>query len=252
MTAPVGLNWGAHTHRGRVRDDNQDAFIADQTVFIVADGMGGPSNGGLAARYAVEAVAPLVGMPAVTAAQVRECLRAADERIAAIGSPARAPAGTTLTGVFATVQESEPYWMVVNVGDSRTYLLRDRQLRQITVDHSMVQELIDVGAITAEEAVDHPNQHIITRALGLGSRSTADLWMEPILVGDRLLVCSDGVTKEVSDATLQEFLSAPDRSDVVAAGIVAAALSAGGRDNATAVVVTVEPGQRPAGGGGSS
>ena len=250
MTTQLQVSWGACTDRGRVRKDNQDAFLADQTVFVVADGMGGHSNGGLAAQYAVEAVAPLVGMPAVTAAQVHESLLNATERIAGIDRTSRTPAGTTFTGVFATAQEGVPCWMVVNVGDSRTYLLRDRRLEQITVDHSEVQELIDAGVITAAEAVDHPHRNIITRALGLGGSSREDLWMLPIAAGDRILACSDGITKEVPDARLQEFLRAPDRSDVVAAGIVAAALEAGGGDNATAVVVTVESGSAtPAGAG---
>ncbi|WP_024794444.1 PP2C family protein-serine/threonine phosphatase [Tomitella biformata] len=234
------LSWGAFTDRGRVRRDNQDAFLADETVFVVADGMGGHANGGLASRYAVEAVAPLVGMPAVTAAQVHECLRDANERIAAIDPTSRTPAGTTFTGAFATEQGGVPYWMVVNVGDSRTYLLRDRRIGQITVDHSEVQELVDAGVITAAQAVDHPHRNIITRALGLGGSSREDLWMVPMAAGDRLLVCSDGITKELSDETLQEFLRAPDSSDVIASGIATAALAAGGRDNVTVVVVTVE------------
>lgn len=242
MTARLRLDWGGHTDRGRVREDNQDAFLADQTVFVVADGMGGHSHGALAAQFAVESVAPLVGMPAVTAAHVHQCLVAANERIAAIDPASRTPAGTTFTGVFVTEQDGVPCWMVVNVGDSRTYLLRDGELAQITVDHSEVQELIDTGLITPEQAADHPHRNIITRALGLGGSSREDLWMVPIGAGDRVLVCSDGVTKELPDARLSQFLCAPDGSEVVAAGIVAAALEAGGSDNVTAVVVTVAPG----------
>lgn len=242
MSAPARLSWGGYTDRGRVRKDNQDAYLADRTVFIVADGMGGHSNGELAARYAVEAIQPLAGQPEISAEQVDACLNEANQRIAAIDPMSLTPAGTTFTGAFATTQDGVPYWMVVNVGDSRTYLLRDRRLEQITVDHSEVQELLEAGLITAEEAADHPHRNIITRALGLGGSSRADLWMVPIMVGDRLLVCSDGVTKELSDETLWEFLRAPDRSDVVASGIVEAAVEAGGSDNATAVVVTVEAG----------
>lgn len=242
MTAQLRLEWGGRTDRGRVREDNQDAFLADQTVFVVADGMGGHSYGALAAQFAVESVAPLVGMPAVTDTHVHQCLVAANERIASIDPTSRTPAGTTFTGVFATEQDGVPCWLVVNVGDSRTYLLRDRELKQITVDHSEVQELIDAGVITAAEAADHPHRNIITRALGLGGSSREDLWMVPMAAGDRVLVCSDGVTKELPDARLWQFLSAPDRSDVVASGIVSAALEAGGSDNATAVVVTVEAG----------
>lgn len=239
MTAQPVLSWGACTDKGRVRPDNQDAFLADQTVFVVADGMGGHSNGSLAARFAVESMSPLVGIPAVTAAEVRDCLVAANDRISAIDPASRAPAGTTFTGAFATAQHGEPHWLIVNVGDSRTYLLRDGEFTQVTVDHSEVQELMDAGLITAAEAVDHPRRNIITRALGLGGSSRADLWMLPMAPGDRVLVCSDGVTKELPDAQLQQFLAAPDSAEVIAEGVVSAALVAGGNDNATAVVVTV-------------
>lgn len=238
MTAEVRLSWGACTDRGRVRKDNQDAFLADQTVFVVADGMGGHSNGGLAAHYAVEAVTPLAGVLGVTAAQVRKRLDEANQRIGAIDPTSRAPAGTTFTGAFVTTEGDVAYWMVVNIGDSRTYLLRDRVMEQVTVDHSEVQELLDAAVITAEQALHHPHRNIITRALGLGGSSREDLWMLPIRAGDRLLVCSDGVTKELSDETLRDFLCAPDDDTVVASGLVAAALAAGGSDNATAVVVT--------------
>ena len=241
VTSPVRLSWGARTDRGHVRPDNQDAFLADQTVFVVADGMGGHANGGLAAQYAVQAVAPLVGLSAVTSTQVHECLVDASERIAAIDPSSPSPAGTTFTGAFVTIDKGVPHWMVVNIGDSRTYLMRDRRMEQLTVDHSEVQELLDAGAITAEQAAGHPHRNIITRALGLEGGSREDVWMVPIRVGDRLLVCSDGITNELSDDLLRDFLRAPDPDDVVASGVVDAALEAGGGDNATAVVVTAEP-----------
>ena len=133
-----------------------------------------------------------------------------------------------------------PCWLVFNVGDSRTYRLTGGQLQQITVDHSEVQELVDMGQITPDEALVHPRRHVVTRALGTGTDTEADYWLIPVEPGDRLLVCSDGLTGEVSDGQLQQILSTVANPQDACAAMVQAALRSGGRDNITVLVVDIE------------
>lgn len=238
MIEGIGIDYGSYSDVGAVRAENQDRALVAPPVFVVADGMGGHRGGAEAAQTVVDELALLAGT-AVTTAQVQDRLQAANDAIAASAPEAFAPPGTTLTGALLTAVDGAPYWMVINVGDSRTYLWRGAALEQITVDHSEVQELVDAGRITAAEAETHPQRNVITRAVGIGPTVQADLWMIPVRPGDRLLACSDGVTKELSGATIAGLLGAPVDSARAAHDLVAAAVAAGGSDNATAVVVTV-------------
>lgn len=232
------LSYGYGTDRGLRRELNEDSFIASDPVFAVADGMGGHEAGEVASGMCVRALATLpqlaTGERTATASVVQQYLAMADDSIrTATGSRA----GTTLTGVVVVEQMGVPYWLVMNIGDSRTYRLNQGRLEQVSVDHSEVQEMVDTGEITAEQATVHPRRHVVTRALGTGDETEADYWLLPIEEGDRIMVCSDGLNGELTDDQMFEILTAfPDPQEAVDQ-LIQAALRSGGRDNVTVIVV---------------
>jgi protein phosphatase len=232
------LSYGYGTDRGLRRELNEDSFIASDPVFAVADGMGGHEAGEVASGMCVRALATLpqlaTGERTATASVVQQYLAMADDSIrTATGSRA----GTTLTGVVVVEQMGIPYWLVMNIGDSRTYRLSQSRLEQVSVDHSEVQEMVDTGEITAEQAAVHPRRHVVTRALGTGDETEADYWLLPIEEGDRIMVCSDGLNGELTDDQMFDILSAfPDPQEAVDQ-LIQAALRSGGRDNVTVIVV---------------
>ncbi|UPO77683.1 PP2C family serine/threonine-protein phosphatase [Arthrobacter sp. Helios] len=235
--------FGYASDRGLRRELNEDSLIAADPIFAVADGMGGHEAGEVASSICVRTLGDsrIVGehLPEVPAAEVEELLAKADRQIReATGGRA----GTTLTGAVLVQEESQPYWLVFNVGDSRTYRLSRGVLEQITVDHSEVQELVDLGQITPDEALVHPRRHVVTRALGTGNDTNADFWLIPVEPGNRLLVCSDGLTGEVSDGHIFQILSAVANPQDACSALVQAALRAGGRDNVTVLVIDAESG----------
>lgn len=233
-----GLSYGYGTDRGLRRELNEDSFIASDPVFAVADGMGGHEAGEIASGLCVRTLGSFPqlasGVRTATAGELQECLLAADARIR---SATGARAGTTLSGVVVVEQMGLPYWLVMNIGDSRTYRLSQGEFAQISVDHSEVQEMVDAGSITAEEANVHPRRHVVTRALGTGDETEADFWLLPIQEGDRILVCSDGLTGELSDDHIFRVLSTVGHPQDAVDALVQAALRSGGRDNVTVVVV---------------
>jgi serine/threonine protein phosphatase PrpC len=237
MTASISLVWGAATHQGARRTLNEDAYLAGGSVFFVADGMGGHDAGEVASAAAVEALRPLLHDDVVGADDVRDRLLAAHAAVRTIETAPGRGAGTTLTGTVLTAQEGEPYWLVVNLGDSRTYLLADGDLEQVSVDHSEVQELVDAGAITPDEAQRHPRRHVVTRALGAPEDPAPDFWYLPVAARDRLLICSDGLSTELSDERLATVLLAEPDPQAAADRLVREALAAGGRDNITVIVI---------------
>jgi len=245
VTATVaGVSWGVATDRGSHRQVNEDSFLARFPVFVVADGMGGHESGEVASAYAIEALRGLLDEPTLTPEIVTVHLRRAVERIRSIPTgPGPAP-GTTLTGALVVRGPDGPSWLVVNVGDSRTYRLAGGELTQVSVDHSEVAEMLARGLLTAEEAARHPHRHVVTRALGGGGGDDPEPDFFPLTfgAGDRVLVCSDGLTGEVDDARIAEILrTRPDPQDA-ADHLVAAALVAGGRDNVTVIVVDAPAG----------
>ncbi len=234
----VTLNFGFGSDRGLRRELNEDSFLAADPIFAVADGMGGHEAGEVASRECISVLSQqavlAAGSRSATAVDLQQALRQADFRIREL---ANARAGTTVAGVVLVEERGVPYWLVFNVGDSRTYRLSQGSFGQVSVDHSEVQELVDGGYITQAEAQVHPRRHVVTRALGTGTETEADYWLVPLEDGDRMLVCSDGLTGEVSDDGIHSALSAlPDPQDVVDS-LIQAALRSGGRDNITVVVV---------------
>ena len=233
---------------GKVRQGNEDAFFAggEQGVFIVADGMGGHVAGEVASQMVTESVGPGV------CRAVKEGLRGADLARRSLdlieqanrailaradSEPEKRGMGTTLT-LLALVPESN--YLFQQVGDSRGYLLRGGQLSQITRDHTVVQQQVDRGALTPEQARDHPLSHILTRALGTEINVEADTFNDVVCPGDVFLLCSDGLSGMLTDEAIQEILQGPaGHLQEIADTLVDAANEAGGADNITAVVVKV-------------
>ncbi|EMY34335.1 protein serine/threonine phosphatase [Arthrobacter crystallopoietes BAB-32] len=230
----IRLTVGAGTDRGLRRELNEDSFVAAAPLFAVADGMGGHEAGEVASRICVETLAEYARERPLGAAQMQQLLVDADRRIR-IAAASRA--GTTVTGAALVEERNMPYWLVFNVGDSRTYRLNQGKLEQVSIDHSEVQELLEAGRITAQEALVHPRRHVVTRALGTGDDAEPDFWMLPVEPGDRLLICSDGLTSEVSDAHIYSILTSTPRPQDAVQALIQAALRSGGRDNITVLVV---------------
>ena len=237
------LVWGAATHVGMLRQSNEDAFAAQADMFVVADGMGGHNAGEVASALAVKGMRDAAVGGFGSAESVVAAINAANAAIhLASGGPSdQRGMGTTLTAVVPlAATTSEPQRMVVaNVGDSRVYLWRGGELKQVSADHSYVQELLSEGFISAAEARVHPRRNIVTRALGIEGDVSADSWTLPMLVGDRYVLCSDGLVDEVDDEQIALILRASSDAQLAADTLVAAANANGGRDNVTVVVVDV-------------
>jgi protein phosphatase len=221
-----------------VRQLNEDSLLAYPPVFLVADGMGGHAAGDVASRLAVEEFSQLAGRSSASADEVHDCFQRTADRLRETVDAGRT-AGTTVAGVAITTHDGASYWLVFNIGDSRVYRLAGGELEQISVDHSVVQELVDRGEISVESARDHPERHVITRAVGTGADPEPDYWLIPAGTADRLLICSDGLTSELDDPALQRILNSVADPQETAQQLVAGALAHGGKDNVSAVVVDV-------------
>lgn len=236
--ADIAFAVSAASDRGHVREINEDSFLAVPPIFLVADGMGGHAFGDRASQATARTLEDrLVGDALPTPDSVLAAVRDADGVVHQIGDDEMA--GSTLAGVALVGDSGGPAWMAFNVGDSRVYRF-DGELRQLSVDHSAVQELVDDGVIEASEASAHPERNIVTRAIGVGDEVSPDIWLLPFGSDECFLICSDGLTKEVDDASIAEILRMPDdAASSPADRLVTAALAAGGIDNVTAVVVRV-------------
>jgi PPM family protein phosphatase len=244
----VELQYGTATDVGLVREINEDAFLADPPVFVVADGMGGHQGGDVASAIVVEEFGALTGQEYDARAgveQVAATLRACQRRIgeyAAQQADARRRrwySGTTAVVALLVHDDEGPRWLVANLGDSRAYRLGLDELERVSVDHSLVQQLVDAGKISEAEVSTHPERHVITRALGGPDTVEADYFHVPLASAARLLLCTDGVTGMIDDAAIETILRENHDPRDAADRLVRAAVSAGGEDNATAVVVDV-------------
>ena len=229
---------------GRLRSGNEDSYFCGQTVFAVADGLGGHQGGEVASAAAVEPLANLDGRSFKDAGEAAEALaiaiREANEAILgrAAGDPALYGMGTTVTAAAAA---GDGHIQLAHVGDSRAYRLREGDLDQLTTDHTVVGELVRRGRLTPEQAAIHPERSILTRAVGLDPRVPVDL-PDPLELrsGDQLLLCSDGLTEAVDDDRIAELLSAAPDGHAACRSLIDAANGAGGPDNITVVLVRVE------------
>jgi serine/threonine protein phosphatase PrpC len=236
------LRSGAATHVGQVRTHNEDSALADGTVFVVADGMGGHAAGEVASGIVIDVMRDLAHRPSVRAENIVSQLRLANQRIleSTARNPEQAGMGTTATGLAIVQAGGSDHWAVFNIGDSRTYRFLEGRLTPLTVDHSEVRELLDAGVITADEAVRHPLRNVVTRSLGSDPAPTADIWVFPPYPGERFIICSDGLTGELSDDRITAIVAAAEDPQSVADALVRAAVQAGGRDNVTAIVVALD------------
>ncbi len=234
----LGLHFAVRSDVGLLRDGNEDAAYAGPRLLAVADGMGGHAAGEVASRLAIASVAPLddedVGPDALDS--LRSALERAQEEIRArvATDPALDGMGTTLTALLWTGTGLG----MAHIGDSRAYLFRDGVLARITSDHTYVQDLVDTDQITADEAQSHPQRSLLTRALDGRSAVDPDLSLREVRVGDRYLICSDGLSSVVRDLTLAEALMSSE-VDAAADRLVELALRGGGPDNVTVVVCDV-------------
>ncbi|WP_419818665.1 PP2C family protein-serine/threonine phosphatase [Glaciibacter flavus] len=237
--ASVTLAWSAITDTGRRREANEDSFMAVAPVFAVADGMGGHSAGDVASAAVVTRLAESSGSTSISTSDIERQLVDAVDDMARGGGETDSGTGTTVTGAAITRLADGIAWLVFNIGDSRVYLLSHGVLEQLTTDHSIVQELVDAGHISREEAETHPHANVITRAVGFHEVPIPDYRLIAIEPGMRLLICSDGLTKELTPYGIRHYLMSTDTPDAAARGLLDAALGNGGRDNVTVIVVDV-------------
>jgi serine/threonine protein phosphatase PrpC len=245
----VHLSISAASDVGNVRAINEDSFLAGPSVFLVADGMGGHAHGDRASAEVVRVFeARHARETSTTSAAVLASISEANAAVRSLtprDAVDDAIAGTTVTGIalLAPVAGGIASWIAFNVGDSRIYSWQAGQLEQVTVDHSAVQELVDLGEITREEAEVHPERNVVTRAMGVDDDPDADVWLIPAGGQQLFVLCSDGLTKELSDRQIAELLSETsvlDSTASTARRLVDAAVLAGGHDNVTVVVVRAD------------
>ncbi len=231
--------WATATHVGLLRDGNEDSVYPEgggtgpgPFIAAVADGMGGHVAGEVASSVALEAAMAAEGRP-------KDRVEAANEAVvkAIMKSPRLSGMGTTLT----LAEFSPDGWLDLgHVGDSRAYLYRDGGLIQVTTDHSLVAELLEAGRITPAEVRTHPQRNFVTRTIGM-AQVEVDTESKALEPGDRVLICSDGLTTMITDDEIATHLAAADTPEEAAWALVEAANAAGGFDNITVVVVDAGP-----------
>lgn len=239
---PVSFRWGIATDVGKRRAVNEDGHLVEPGLFVVADGMGGHEAGDVASRLAVLACRPLADRLPLSQgaleAMIDDANRAVRSHADEHGSVGM---GTTLVGATTVDNGGATDVFVFNVGDSRCYELTEvGGLRLLTRDHSVVQELVDSGSLSQEQARSHHERHVVTRAIGIAEQVVADFAVLERRSSTRLLLCSDGVTSELDEATLESVLRAAPGPQEAADAIIEAFRETPARDNATALVVDIE------------
>jgi serine/threonine protein phosphatase PrpC len=238
----VTVNWGAATDVGLNRSGNEDSYFADFPVFVVADGVGGYAGGEVASQCAVTVFAEVrASRDELTSDTIREAIARTNQEVLekAAANPALDAMGTTLVGLALVTEDGRERWAAFNVGDSRLYRLFGGEFKQVSVDHSMVQEMVESGAISPTEARFHPNRNIITRTIGVFGPVEPDLWILEPVAGERWLVCSDGLNENLDDDTIAAALIDNAEAQEAANRLVELAVMAGGRDNITTIVIDV-------------
>ena len=238
---------GFKSNKGIVRRNNEDAcfVIPGSDVYIVADGVGGNNSGEVASRTAVENIAGYVNdndirantTPEEIFGFMTEAIACANTAIYTMGIDQARYKGMATTVVMAYLYHGEAY--IVNLGDSRAYVFRDNGMKRITNDHTYVNELIDKGVITEDEAEVHKQKNVITRALGAEPDVEPDFYKLPLNSEDVLLLCTDGLYGEVGEARMSQILAEGKNMNDTCADLVDAALQSGGRDNITVICVRV-------------
>lgn len=259
----LGIEAAGKTDPGSVRTNNEDSLVVDASIglLVVADGMGGHNSGEVASALATQVIEESVRkmisgeepLPAearrtshgtLRARQLEYIIQKANRAIYEKGHPASRDQGMGTTIVAALIDEKKKTLTVAHVGDSRLYLFRNGQLQALTQDHSLVMDQMRRGLITAEEAENSNFQNILTRALGSEKEVLVDVTEHPTLKGDLILLCTDGLTKMVSDQDIARILAQAGTPAAVCDRLIVAALDAGGADNVTAVAARISQGYR--------
>lgn len=232
MPVPRGVGL---THRGRVRSANEDAILADPSgaLWAVADGMGGHEGGAAAADLVVDSLAAIRDGD-LPAEALEEAIEAAN---AAVRAAARARGARTMGATVVALYIVHGIAHVAWAGDSRAYLVRGRRLRMITHDHTVVQDMVDRGEIGLDEAEGHPEAHIITRAVGAADEIEVDHAAVPLVLGDRLLLCSDGLPRCVYESVIESLATQPGSAQMACEALIRRALEEGAPDNVSVIVV---------------
>src|ERR687893_2774950 len=230
------------TDAGKVRENNEDALLVgegeDETLFAVADGIGGFEAGEVASSIVIDVLKRLR-----PDASFEQAVREANRRILAAGrgDEKLSGMGTTVVAIRFGGTQSEPVAEVAHVGDSRAYLVRGGDMKPVTEDHSLVAELVRSGDLTRDQAAEHPQKNLITRALGAEEEVDVDTAVLPVEAGDRILLCSDGLSDMVPEGRISEILAdSLGDPEATARRLLSAALDAGGTDNVTVVVVDLK------------
>jgi PPM family protein phosphatase len=226
---------GVATDVGRVRERNEDAFLVQDPVFAVADGMGGHRGGNVASTLALETLGSFRLPDQGAAEALVEDIKKANDRVMEQGESNRdlRGMGTTLTAVVREDAKAH----IAHVGDSRAYLMRDNNLQQLTLDHTLVQQMVAEGRISPEEAGHHPQRSILTRALGVEDGLDVDVLTMDVHPGDRVLLCTDGLTSLIEDDSIRRVLDEEPDPQSAADRLVREANNAGGDDNITVIVL---------------
>lgn len=244
-TAVARLSFSVRTDVGSVRKINEDSVLAQSPVFLVADGMGGHAQGDVASQTVLRVFDEHIArdLPS-TPERILDAIHSSNDAVRDLSAAddfGTAVSGTTLAGI-AFVDAGDDvghHWMAFNVGDSRVYTWTDGVLTQLSVDHSAVQEMVDAGLISPEDAEKHPERNVITRAIGADEFVDADVWLLPALNKQSFLICSDGLTKELDDAAIARVLATDIRLDgderSIADVLVDEAIDHGGRDNVSVI-----------------
>jgi protein phosphatase len=239
------ISCAGDTHVGIVRSGNEDSFLLDyqRGVFIVADGMGGHAAGEVASEMAVQIIArelgPMRGLSEAAAGErMREAIRRANAAIfeRTLAEADKRGMGTTTTVLVLFARR----YLIGQVGDSRAYLLRNGFFQQLTKDHSYVQEQVDAGLLTAEQARTHPYSNVITRCVGANEEVIPDVYYGTLHKGDVLLLASDGLTGMLEDEHLADLLRQAGSPETWVERMIAEANRRGGLDNITAIIVRIE------------
>lgn len=238
--AGISISWGAATDVGLTRSVNEDAVLARPPVFLVADGMGGHSAGDVASQMVVDEFGHL-SETAPPLSEIDRLLRSVNNAIIDAGLATVPPTsmGTTAVALILVDNGGTTSWLVVNIGDSRAYVLAEDTLAQVSTDHSYVQSLVEAGEITGADARRHPQRNVVTRAVGVDAHLDPDYWLRAPREGERFLLCSDGLTGEVDDDAIGEVLRTHAEPAAAAQRLIDLALESGGRDNVSVLVVDV-------------
>jgi PPM family protein phosphatase len=234
---PMAVGAGL-TNRGKVRDRNEDSILTDPSgaLWAVADGMGGYGNGDVASEIVIDCLAKIPDGVDPGPALVVRLKEANDLILERQRLPGMGRMGSTVVALLISRAVAHVAW----AGDSRAYLLRGGHLRPLTRDHSVVQEMLDRGELSPEEAERHPESHMVTRAVGGGADLEVDLVSVPLAVGDRLLLCSDGLTRCVYEQTVETLLRDATGPEDACQKLLREALDSGAPDNVSAITVLIQ------------